>query len=165
MTLIEACKHLNGSVIKVGAKCGFIYCGKVSSSTEAELESLKDEALKPLYKQLDKKLKEKAVFDEVWDQQFLEMQNRIKNNHENISADLFSRYYGRFQDLRDNAWNKLMDEINDIDKQILNFVPFKDREVVEIRESIYDAEKIILIDGKEVGRYWLVDDYKKGDIK
>ena len=165
MTLLEACKCLNGKIIKVGAKNGYIYCGKVSPSTEAELESLKDEALEPLYKQLDKKRQEKAVFDEVWDQQFFEMQNRIKENHKNISAELFSRYYDRFQDLRDDAGNKLMDELNDIETQILSFVPFGDREVIEIRESICDADKIILIDGKESGRCWLVKDYQKGDLQ
>ena len=66
-------------------------------------------------------------------------------------------------DLRDEAWNNLMQEIWDLQNQIDSFIPIGNREVVEIRDSFYDADKILIIDGDEQGKHWTVSDYKKGD--
>ena len=163
MTLSESCKHLNGKIIKVGARSGFIYCGRVDSSIYDDFDRITATCLEPLAKQLEKKLKAKAAFDDIWDKQFEEMMSRLKENHSNIPPALFSKYYDRFQDLRDEAWNNLMQEIWDLQNQIDSFIPIGNREVVEIRDSFYDADKILIIDGDEQGKHWTVSDYKKGD--
>lgn len=167
MTLLEACNELTGKIIKVGSTkgSGYFFCGKVYPTISEEFDNISDKFIIPLQKELKKKMNEKAVFDDVWDKEFEDMQSRIKAKYSYVDPEIFSKHYNNFQDKRDNAWNKLMDEINKLQLGIENFIPIGSRQVVEIYQSFFDADLILLIDGNEGGKFWMVSEYQKGDNK
>ena len=161
MTLKDTLNDLKGQAVKIGARAGFVFCGKVDNATIFELTNLSQQYLQPALDRHQKKIKEKSVFNEVWDKKFEEMQERIKTKHPIIEPELFGKYYNRFENERDKAWNKLMTEISELENEIFCYQNFPDREVIKTYDSFCDADKIIIIAGTEQGKHWLISDYQK----
>lgn len=154
----DIAERYKGKYIKIGAKSGFFFCGIVDDTFPDKLREF--DTLFPKIAEKDLKVAEakirkiKATIEEL----------ELKRDTRGLKDEELKR-------LTESLPKQLASVKATRDGHILylkEFTPLEDREVLDEYNSICFEEftdKIIIIDGKESGQYWLRSEAETGIIE
>lgn len=147
MKVREALEEYQGVLIKIGARVGFIYCDICDEHTQGIIEDMSKEELKALKKKRADVAKHLKNFKEDW------KKIKVEKARKGIPVTDVIIEKDRINTIND---------YKAYDERIKKWIPFLDREVKKVYNSIIlKKQMIIIFDGLENGKYWDIKEYKQ----
>ncbi len=130
---LESCvKSIGGNTIfHIGSGAGFLFIG-TEKEFEIQMPGISEKLLLDAKRLLKKYKKKEKSLEEKYRNGYLE---KLKKNDKKVKC--------------------LFDQTSMYEKYIMDFVPIKKRPVKEIYPRISKDGIVILVDGVEIGRYWM----------
>ena len=156
--LSEVGEKYKGKYIKIGARSGFIFIGRIDESFPALLSEWDIK-----YPEIAKRAIKKTTAEI----------RKIKETISYLEAKSLTRdglkkeEKARLDKLPKTLENSKQKKEN-YERYIKEFTPFEDRAIIDEYNSIdldERTDKIIIIDGQEIGRYWLRSEAETGIIE
>lgn len=160
MTLKELLPKYIGCNVKIGARCGFIFCGVINNNINLILENLSKKSLNNLEMSIKDLTYHLSAFDKYWRKKLYYKLDAILID-KNLTPDEKQKQTKAVKNEIKKEKEKDLKRTNialDQKKEWLkNFKPILEREVLEEYDSITPQsfdEKIIHIAGHESGSMW-----------
>lgn len=167
MKLKDLLKKYKNKQVKLGSKTAFVYCEIVNGDIIDNLLFLSDKELEKLHELRAKYIKHMETFELYWS---IRIQNKIDNFIQEMKEvclnknkkfrlsdykkpiELLSK---KLEDAKEDDFKTTQRNLNQYTKRIKEFTPFAEREVLEVYDSIYDKDTIIIkFEGEDEGDFW-----------
>ena len=167
MTLREYLRICKNNV-KIGAKCGFFYCGVPNEDTTQRIDADLDKFKNRYKKELEDKKNYLNNFDKIWEIELRRRGTEVINQHRD-TPELMEEIRREWEIDKDKAHKEALNKKEWLTKYVKNWKDLLDRDIIEIYDSIDCEEpqgtKIVIIDGAEKECYWTTKEYMKANGK
>lgn len=162
MTLKEQLDLIKGKDVKIGFRVSFIYCEINDDNIENVLNELSENEFKKNKNELKKAKNYLNNFDMFWKNKICNAKKKFIKDNPYADRKQIKTFLNKLEENKKIDLQKSQDRVLNLSSIIKNWIPFINREVLEVYNSIVDKETIIIhCEGQEFGAFWDKEEYQK----